>query len=117
MLAATRPTKPEPPERGQVERRIQREQADFRKAARAPVTTSVQRSEEPWELLCWITGVDLRNKPRSYYTVEPQTVYRQHLENQESGITGVRGHWKFRAQLLPTRVRKAFKAQKPGGVG
>ncbi|KAK3240849.1 hypothetical protein CYMTET_49340 [Cymbomonas tetramitiformis] len=55
MLAATRTTKPEPPEREQVERRIQRVQADFQKAARAPVTTSVQRSEEPWELLCWIT--------------------------------------------------------------
>eukprot|EP00854_Cymbomonas_tetramitiformis_P020129 gene20129-biopygen20756 len=114
MLAATRTGNPEPPEREQVEQRIQREQASFWKSARTPATASVQRPEEPWELLCWITGVDTRVKTRSSHTVEPRAVYQQHLENQGSNVAKIRGHWKFRAQRLTTRVRKAFKAQKPG---
>ncbi|KAK3285656.1 hypothetical protein CYMTET_6745 [Cymbomonas tetramitiformis] len=113
MLAATRTESPEPPEREQVEQRVQREQANFWKSARTPATASVPRPEEPWELLCWITGADTRGKNRSSHTVEPRAVYQQHLENQGSDVARVRGHWKFRAQRLPPRVRKAFQAQQP----
>ena len=75
MLVATRTGNPEPPEREQVEQRIQKEQSDFWKSARTPATASVQRPEEPWELLCWVTGVDIRRKSRSSHTVEPRAVY------------------------------------------
>ncbi|KAK3241544.1 hypothetical protein CYMTET_48700 [Cymbomonas tetramitiformis] len=92
MLAATRTTKPEPPEREQVERRIQREQADFQKAARAPVTTSVQRSEEPWGLLCWITGVGYYRGSRALEVQSAAFAYQRQegLQGSEAGCTPLR---------------------------